>query len=142
MHLQVSKEQRRPEFPKDTPQRFRQLAEWCWNRDAQVRPTFEEVLNTLLQIRKDEAGPTPQLANLALHHQQQNQRQQHSRQMQSAALHGAANQQGGIDPGNASMCPRQISLPRLSVAVVAAADNGASMTHQGNAPLPMVVSVH
>ncbi|KAJ9517051.1 hypothetical protein QJQ45_002554 [Haematococcus lacustris] len=58
---QVINENRRPEFPPGTPVRYKQLAEWCWNKDVNIRPTFEEILALLLSIRREIEGSTAPL---------------------------------------------------------------------------------
>lgn len=48
----------RPVFPESTPKEYRDLAEQCWNNDAAVRPTFEQVEAALegLMARVDDLG--------------------------------------------------------------------------------------
>jgi len=57
-HL-ITKEGKRPEFNPTTPSAYRQLAECCWQPNADARPTFDEILETLLQMRHEVGGETP-----------------------------------------------------------------------------------
>ena len=49
-HLVVFQHQR-PGFPDDIPSEYKLLAERCWRPAAASRPTFEEILETLLQLK-------------------------------------------------------------------------------------------
>ncbi|KAG2431465.1 hypothetical protein HXX76_009480 [Chlamydomonas incerta] len=62
---QTSKEGRRPVFPLGTPAAFKHLAERCWAPDPAGRPSFNEILDTLLRLRAEVAGPTPALQPFA-----------------------------------------------------------------------------
>lgn len=43
LQVRVSKDGLRPEFPPQTPQKFRALAEQCWQGDRRARPSFRLV---------------------------------------------------------------------------------------------------
>ncbi|PNW79397.1 hypothetical protein CHLRE_09g413400v5 [Chlamydomonas reinhardtii] len=62
---QTSKEGRRPVFPLGTPAAFKGLAERCWAPEPAARPTFNEILDTLLRLRAEVPGPTPALQPFA-----------------------------------------------------------------------------
>ncbi|KAG2426117.1 hypothetical protein HYH02_014872 [Chlamydomonas schloesseri] len=62
---QTSKEGRRPVFPLGTPAAFKELAERCWVPDPAQRPSFNEILDTLLRLRAEVPGPTPALQPFA-----------------------------------------------------------------------------
>jgi hypothetical protein len=49
-HLVVFRHQR-PGFPEDVPTEFKLLAERCWRPSAANRPSFDEILETLLQLK-------------------------------------------------------------------------------------------
>ncbi|PNG99028.1 putative serine/threonine-protein kinase, partial [Tetrabaena socialis] len=57
----ITKEGRRPKFPPFAPHSFVSLATRCWDPDASLRPTFEEVLTELTRIRDELGGSTPVL---------------------------------------------------------------------------------
>ncbi|KAG2438991.1 hypothetical protein HYH02_010782 [Chlamydomonas schloesseri] len=57
----ITKEARRPKFPPFAPAGFVRLATRCWDPDASLRPTFEEVLSELVRMREELGGDTPQL---------------------------------------------------------------------------------
>ncbi|KXZ44771.1 hypothetical protein GPECTOR_62g886 [Gonium pectorale] len=55
---EVTKMNRRPQFPADTPFEFQLLACRCWESDASIRPTFEQIVEELTRMRaKQAAGP-------------------------------------------------------------------------------------
>ncbi|KAG2438990.1 hypothetical protein HYH02_010781 [Chlamydomonas schloesseri] len=57
----ITKEARRPKFPPFAPLQYVALATRCWDPDASLRPTFEEVLSELVRMREELGGDTPQL---------------------------------------------------------------------------------
>ncbi|GIL86268.1 hypothetical protein Vretimale_13734 [Volvox reticuliferus] len=48
---EVTKMNRRPPFPLDTPFDFQLLACRCWESDPSIRPTFEQIIGELTRIR-------------------------------------------------------------------------------------------
>lgn len=49
---------KRPEFPEDTPDDFKSLAEACWHGTASARPTFREIMGNLTRLIRSEPGKT------------------------------------------------------------------------------------
>ncbi|GIL61309.1 hypothetical protein Vafri_15698 [Volvox africanus] len=54
----ITKEGRRPKFPPFAPRDYVSLATRCWDPDAALRPSFEEVLTELVRLREDLGGET------------------------------------------------------------------------------------
>ncbi|GIL61307.1 hypothetical protein Vafri_15698 [Volvox africanus] len=57
----ITKEGRRPKFPPFAPHNYVSLATRCWDPDAALRPSFEEVLTELVRLREDLGGETMSL---------------------------------------------------------------------------------
>ena len=49
---------KRPEFPEDTPDEFKSLAEACWHDTASARPTFKDIMGVLTRLIRSEPGQT------------------------------------------------------------------------------------
>ncbi len=43
----------RPEIPAQCPPRYAQLMQACWNADPNKRPTFQEIVDVLLELEKE-----------------------------------------------------------------------------------------
>ncbi|GLI65793.1 hypothetical protein VaNZ11_009413 [Volvox africanus] len=54
----ITKEGRRPKFPPFAPRNYVALATRCWDPDAALRPSFEEVLTELVRLREELGGET------------------------------------------------------------------------------------
>ncbi|GLI65794.1 hypothetical protein VaNZ11_009414 [Volvox africanus] len=54
----ITKEGRRPKFPPFAPRDYVALATRCWDPDAALRPSFEEVLTELVRLREELGGET------------------------------------------------------------------------------------
>ncbi|KAG2431643.1 hypothetical protein HYH02_013220 [Chlamydomonas schloesseri] len=53
---EVTKMNRRPQFPLDTPFEFQLLACRCWESDPSIRPSFEHIIGDLMRMRAKLVG--------------------------------------------------------------------------------------
>eukprot|EP00198_Chlamydomonas_reinhardtii_P011654 XP_001700991.1 predicted protein [Chlamydomonas reinhardtii] len=82
----ISREGKRPVFPLGTPAAFKDLAERCWAPDPGQRPSFEEILSTLTELRTQLSEPTPPLTYTPLTAEQRREQRRREREGPAASL--------------------------------------------------------
>ena len=55
----ITKQKKRPEWPEDSPLSLQSLAERCWAHDPEHRPSFDDIYQLLVEMRREVKSPTP-----------------------------------------------------------------------------------